>query len=77
MGWLALLRLLLSLASSVAGIVRDKQLIGAGEARAVTAYLENSLDLMEKADAARDKAERAPVDADGDGVPDDDGYRRD
>lgn len=35
MGWLSLLRIVLSLASSLANIVRERQLMDAGEARNV------------------------------------------
>ena len=39
MSWLSLLRLVLSLANSLAGIVREKQLMDAGEAQATAKAL--------------------------------------
>lgn len=77
MNWLALLRLLLSLAASVAGIVRERQLLGAGEARAIAAALQQQNARLRQALAARRAADGAGADANADGVPDDDGFRRD
>lgn len=56
MTWLAVLRLLLGLADTVLGYVREKQLIEAGEAKAIAANLKASIDVMEKARKARDAA---------------------
>lgn len=77
MNWVGLLRLLLSLAASVAGIVRERQLLGAGEARAIAAALQQQNVRLRQALAARRAAGAAGADADADGVPDDDGFRRD
>ena len=39
MGWLGLLKVLLGLASNIASIIREKQLMDAGEAKAVAKSL--------------------------------------
>lgn len=57
MGVLAILRLLLTLASAVAGIVRDRQLLEAGKAEAIKEGLEKGLTLI----AAANKAAAAVV----------------
>lgn len=49
MTWLAVLKALLSLAGSVAKIVADRQLISAGEAKAVAKGLQNATDTLDKA----------------------------
>lgn len=49
MSWLGILKLLLSLAGSVAKIVADRQLISAGEAQAVAEGLRNATDTLDKA----------------------------
>jgi alpha-glucuronidase len=69
MTYIALLNLLLSLASSVAKYVSDKQLMEAGSAQEISRNLEASLNVMEKARKARDSAV-ADFDKRG-GVPDD------
>jgi hypothetical protein len=50
MGWLGLLKVLLSLASSIANIVREKQLMDAGAARETALQLR---DIADKAGIAR------------------------
>lgn len=69
MSWLALLRLVLSLAQSLTSYLNNKRLIDAGEAKAIARQLESSLNAVERASTARAGA----VDAFGkrDGVPDD------
>lgn len=69
MGWIALLKAVLGFASALAGYLRDKQLIDAGEAKAIVAQLESSLDALERARIARRDAV-AKFDA-ANGVPDD------
>lgn len=69
MGWLSLLKAVLSFARILADYLRDKQLMDAGEAKAISAQLENSLHALERARVAR---KRAVADFDKrDGVPDD------
>lgn len=74
MSWLTILGALLKLASRIAEIVRDKQLMDAGEAKAIARSLGEQNARLEKAlaagRAARSAAERS------DTVPDD-GHRRD
>lgn len=69
MGWLTLLQALLSVARVVADYLRDKQLIDAGEAKAIAEGLKGSLDAIERANKARSKA-ISRFDA-ANGVPDD------
>ena len=74
MSWLQLLKLVLSLASHLAEIVRERRLMAAGEARALARALEKQNDRIDKALAARRAAGTRP-DA---GDPErDDGFRRD
>ena len=74
MSWLSLLKLALFLALKLAGLVKDRQLLEAGEARAIARALETQNARIDKALAAR-RAARACPDA---GDPDaDDGFRRD
>ena len=53
MGWLALLRTLLSLAGSLIGYRQQKQLLDAGEAKAIKEGLEKQNDIIDKANKAR------------------------
>jgi len=69
MGWLALLKAVLGLAQSLTGYLRDKQLIDAGEAKAIATQLEGSLHALERANEARSNAVRRFDDDNG--VPDD------
>jgi hypothetical protein len=64
MGVLAILRAVLSLASALMGYVRDRQLMDAGEAKQLSAGLQESLDAISRAKRARQSV-------DPDGVPDD------
>lgn len=69
MSWLALLKAILGFASALTGYLRDKQLMDAGEAKAIVKQLESSLDAVERARAAR---RNAVADFDKrNGVPDD------
>ena len=68
MSWVAILRALLSLSSSVAAYVQEKQLLEAGEAKAIAEGLRNAQIAINKARKARDAAN---TDFDKrDGVPD-------
>ena len=53
MAWIGLLKLLLSLASSLAGYMRDRQLLEAGAAEAVAAGTTEALRRIEAANRAR------------------------
>lgn len=53
MAWLALLKLLLSLADQLTGYLHDNQLMDAGEAKAIAASLKGALDATSRAVAAR------------------------
>lgn len=64
MPWFSILKGLLSLVGHVAKIMADKQLLQAGEYKAIAEYNEAALDKITKADAAR---RSVPTD----GVPDD------
>lgn len=71
MGWVTLLQALLSVARVVAEYLRDKQLMDAGEAKAIVAQLKGSLDAIERANKARanavntfDKSNGVPNDKD-------------
>jgi hypothetical protein len=72
--WLSLLKLALSLAAKLAGIVKDRNLMAAGEARGLAKALETQNARIDKALAAR----RGAVDRPDAGDPGaDDGFRRD
>lgn len=68
MTWVTILRLLLSLANTVATYVRDRKLLEQGEANAILAQLKGSVDALDRATKARDAA-TAKFDDTG-GVPD-------
>jgi len=53
MGWLGLLKIVLSLANSLAGIVREKQLMDAGEAKATAKAL---TEIVKRLDVGKDVA---------------------
>lgn len=57
MGWLSLLRTLLSLALAIASIVRSKQLMDAGEAKAAARSLAVIADRLGIADKLRAEVE--------------------
>jgi hypothetical protein len=77
MGWLTLLKALLGLAKFVAHQIERRQLIKRGESRILLKSLEASHARIQRAADIRRKVSNAPLDADDDGVPDDDGFRRD
>lgn len=56
MTWLALLRLILSIADTVSNYVREKQLLDAGAASEIARNLAVSLALVDQARRARDAA---------------------
>ncbi|TXH12352.1 MAG: hypothetical protein E6R03_13005 [Hyphomicrobiaceae bacterium] len=66
---LAVLRLLLSLASVVLSYAQQRQLIGAGEAKQIAANLEKSLELSRKIQRAGEDAAKRWDDSGG--MPDD------
>jgi len=76
MGWVGVLKLLLSLADQLASFMHDKQLMDAGAAKAVSASLKGALDEIQKATEARDRVRRG-ADAHPERLRDDDGFRRD
>lgn len=71
MSWLSLILAVIKLGNFLFDYAEKRSLINEGEARAIKTSLENFRDRADKAVAAR-----ANVDA-GDGLHDDDGYRRD
>ena len=62
MAWLGLLKLLLSLASSLAGYLRERQLLDAGAAEAVAAGTTEALRRIEVANMARAAVRDTPED---------------
>lgn len=60
MGWLSLLKLVLTVSASIAEIVEDKQLLDAGEAKNVAKTLREQNDRVEKALAARRAVKHDP-----------------
>ena len=68
MNWLAILRALLGLAGTLSNYLREKQLLDAGEARAIAEGLKNAQEATTKAREARRNAVRKFDDSDG--VPD-------
>lgn len=68
MAWLSLLVALLKIAGSLTGYLQSKQLIDAAQADMLSKLLEDSLDIIAKAQSARNAA-TAKFDANG-GVPD-------
>lgn len=69
MNWLALLKGLLSLSNSLTEYLRNKQLLEAGEAQAISEGLQNAQVAIKKAREARNNAVREFDKRDG--VPDD------
>jgi hypothetical protein len=53
MGWLTILRLVLSIANSIAEVVRDKQLLDAGEAKATAKALADTAETLGVAKAVK------------------------
>lgn len=67
MGWLSLLRALLSLANLIGDIIRNKQLMDAGEAKATAkalAVLQLRLGIAKEVEAETAKLTDADLDAD-------------
>lgn len=60
MGWLSLLKLVLTLSASIAEIVEDKQLLDAGEAKNVAKTLREQNERVEKALTARRDVKHDP-----------------
>lgn len=58
--WLTILKGLLSLASSIAGYLHDKQLIDAGRSQAIAEGATNALEQVKKAQAARLAVNNSP-----------------
>ena len=69
MNWLALLKGLLALSNSLTEYLRNKQLLEAGEAQAISEGLQNAQHAIQKAREARNTAGREFDKRDG--VPDD------
>ena len=53
MGWLGLIKVVLSLANALTRYARDRQLISAGEAKAVAKSATKSLEIIARAQAAK------------------------
>ena len=53
MGWLSLIKVVLSLANVLTRYARDRQLISAGEAKAVAKSATKSLEIIARAQAAK------------------------
>ena len=70
MNWLAILRALLGLSSSLATYLQEKQLLDAGEAKAISESLKNAQEATNKARKARNAAISKFDDTDG--LPDND-----
>jgi len=74
MGWLALLKTLLQVSSFVSEIVRNKQLVDAGEAKLLNQQLKQINEKLVNANKAR----RDSVNnSESGGLQDNDGYKRD
>lgn len=74
MTWLAVLKLILTVADKLFDYIEQKQLMDAGEARAIASQMEELNARMQKAAKARDDV---AANADAGGLRDDDGYRTD
>jgi hypothetical protein len=74
--WLTIARLILSAVSSIVNMLREKQLIEAGEAQAILAGIKQAQEAIDAAVKARQDYRRARERGDI-GDHDDDGYRRD
>lgn len=57
MAWVAILRLILEVGSRLARYLGDKQLIDAGEAKAINVNLTQSLDRLKRINEARNAAD--------------------
>ena len=65
MGWLGLLKTLLGLASAVADYMNKKQLLDAGEAKAISEGLTKANEIVKNANKARLSASRSFDDRNG------------
>jgi len=74
MFWANLLRLFLTVSERIASYMADKQLLDAGEAKAIAKNLARQ---NERIQIAIEAGRNVVVDADADGVPDSDKYKRD
>lgn len=74
MAWLRILEAVLGFARALASYVERKQLMDAGEAKALASQLESSANVLQRARRARDNAVR---DYDANGLREDDPNRRD
>jgi len=77
MDWLAAIVLILRFVDRASRWLAERRLIDAAQAAAALRATEKAREAVDAARHAADAAYRAPLDADGDGVPDDDGFRRD
>ena len=77
MSWLALLKGVMQLAVFFARQLERKQLIEEGAARVILKSLEDSNAMLQEAAKIRRRVGSAPLDADDDGLSDDDGFKRD
>ena len=64
MNFVSILKILLSLASTIAGYVRDRQLMNAGAAESILKGLNDANDAIARANAARANVDSLPVNAD-------------
>lgn len=69
MAWLRILEAVLGFARNLVGYLSDRQLMDAGEAKAVASQLESSINAVQRAKSARANAVAKFDDANG--VPDD------
>lgn len=73
-------KLILALVNLTLRLMRlfeENKFIAQGEVAGARKTMELTREALQKAIAARTRAAGNPLDADGDGVPDDDGHRRD
>lgn len=74
MSWLALLKAVLGFARALTTYMNNKQLMDAGEAKAIARQLDSSLNALQR---AKDARKRAVAEYDTNGVRDDDPNLRD
>ena len=75
MTWLAILKAVLVASGALLGWLKQRELLDAGEAQAISAHLTAALGEIEKANAARNTV-RASVERDPASLRDDDGFKR-
>lgn len=76
MGWLSLINGLLSLARSIVDWWRERDLINAGRKTEQAEQATTQIKRVEDAQAEELDEIARGIDPDGDGIPDDDGFRR-